>query len=75
VRRGTLPTVRVGRHRRIAVDAVRAAIADQPLSIALLDAIADGRLQAPRAHGPDLAPPTYFDLPGVTRARVWETQC
>jgi len=75
VRRGTLPTIRIGRHRRVAVEGVRAAVADQPLRIALLDAITDGRLDAPRAQGPDLSPASYFDLPDAVRARVWENRC
>jgi len=50
-------------NRRVAVEGVRAAVADQPLRIALLDAITGGRLDAPRAQGPDLAPPSYFDFP------------
>lgn len=72
VRRETLGTIRVGRHRRIAVEAVRVAVADQPLRVALLEAVTDQRVDAPRAHGPHLLPPSYFDLPAVVRARVWE---
>jgi len=62
-------------NRRVAVEGVRAAVADQPLRIALLDAITGGRLDAPRAQGPDLAPPSYFDLSDAVRARVWENRC
>jgi hypothetical protein len=70
-----LSTVRVGRHLRIAVDAVRDMLAEQPLRVALLEAVADGRLEAPRAAHVDCAPPSYFDLPEVVRARLWEDRC
>jgi excisionase family DNA binding protein len=75
VRRGALSTIRVGRHLRIAVEAVQAMVADQSLRVALLEAIADGRLEAPRAPSPSQVPPSYFELPDVVRARVWENRC
>ncbi len=75
MRRGALSTIRVGRHLRISVEAVQALVADQPLRVALLEAIADGRLEAPRAPSPIQVPPSYFELPDVVRTRVWENRC
>lgn len=74
VRRGAVATIRVGRHRRIEVAGLRPAFADQPLRLALLDAITDGRLVPPRAADPDHPPPTYLELTGVVRRWVWEDE-
>lgn len=72
VRSGVLATIRAGRHHRIAVDELRPTFADQPLRLALLDAITEGRLVAPQAVNKDCVPPSYFELPAHARAHVWE---
>jgi excisionase family DNA binding protein len=75
VRRGALATIRVSRHLRIAVEAVQAMVAEQPLRVALLEAIVDRRLEAPLAPSPNQVPPSYFELLDVVRARIWENRC
>lgn len=55
--RGDLAGTWAGSHRRVASEAVRKLVADDPLAGLTLDQILDGRLKAPRAQRPSQVPP------------------